>query len=118
MGPGLPIWAAEETEGQLSWVPGSFRDDSRAGLGNLDLKELPTEICFLSTRTGTLDGERCALGPCPCLSGQRVTFICRDLQEHHYQTSETNVLTPRSLQQLTTPIPQFLLLRGLAERFH
>ena len=52
MGPGVPIWAAEETEGQLSWVPGSFRDDSRAGLGNLDLKELPTEICFLSTRTG------------------------------------------------------------------
>ena len=34
MGPGLPIWAAEETEGQLSCMPASLRDDSRAGLGN------------------------------------------------------------------------------------
>lgn len=75
MGPGLPIWAAEETEGQLSWVPGSLRDDSWAGCGNLALKELPNEICFLSMRTGTLEGERCALGPCPFLSGQSVTFI-------------------------------------------
>ena len=34
MGRGLPIWAAEETEGQLSCMPASLRDDSRAGLGN------------------------------------------------------------------------------------
>ena len=42
----------EETEGQLDWVPGSLRDDSWAGCGNLALRELPPEICLLLARTG------------------------------------------------------------------
>ena len=59
----------------LGWVPGSLRDDSWAGCGNLDLKELPTELCLPFVRTRTLEGESCALGLYPFSSGQRITFI-------------------------------------------
>ena len=51
--PSAFVWP-EETEGQLDWVPGSLRDDSWAGCGDLALKELPAEICHLLARTGTL----------------------------------------------------------------
>ena len=49
----------------LGWVPGSLRDDSWAECGNLALKELPAELCLLLGRTGTLEGESCALGLYP-----------------------------------------------------
>ena len=75
VGPGIPSFGwPEESEGQLGRVPGSLREDSRAGSWDLALRELPTELCFLLARTGTLDGEHCALGPCPFLLGQRITF--------------------------------------------
>ena len=64
----------EETEGQLGWGPGSLRDDSWAGCENQALKEVPTEICLLLSRTGTLEGESCTLGLCPFLSGQRLNI--------------------------------------------
>ena len=64
-----PFGWPEETEGHLGWMPGSLRDDSWAGYGNLALKELPTETCLLLARMGTLGGESCALGPC---------FSCQD----------------------------------------
>ena len=35
------------------------------GCGNLAPKEMPIGICFFLVRTGTLEGESCALGPCP-----------------------------------------------------
>ena len=45
----------------------------------------------------------------------------RDSQEHPYLstdlTSRTRLLTLRSLRELTTPLPNLLLLRGLAESF-
>ena len=60
-----PFGWPEETEDQLGWMSGSLGDDSWEGCGNLALKELPTEICLLLVRTGTLEGESCALGSCP-----------------------------------------------------
>ena len=63
----------EETEGKVGWVHG--RDDSLAGFGDLDLRELPTEICLLLARTRTLEDASCALGPCPFLTGQRIKLV-------------------------------------------
>ena len=52
------LWGGpEEPEGQLGWAPGSLHNDSRAESGDLALRELPTEICLLFARTGTLEGE-------------------------------------------------------------
>ena len=48
-------------EGQLGWAPGSLRDDSWAGSGNLVLRKPPTEICLLSARIRNLEGESCVL---------------------------------------------------------
>ena len=70
-----PFGPPEEAEDQLGWMPGSLRDDSWEGCGNLALKELPTEIRLLLARTGTLEGESCALGSCPFWSGQRIPFL-------------------------------------------
>ena len=47
----------EEPESQLGWGPGSLRNDSWAESGDLALRELPTEICLLFARTGTLECE-------------------------------------------------------------
>ena len=43
--------------------------------GDLALREPPAEICLLLARTGTSEGEGCALGPFHFFSEQRVTFI-------------------------------------------
>ena len=56
----------EQTDGQLGWMPGSLRDDSWAGRGNLALKEVPAEICLLLARTGALGWKLC-LGTLPFL---------------------------------------------------
>ena len=108
----------EETEGHLGWVPGSLSDDSWAGCGDLALRELPAELCLLLVRMGTLEGDSCALGSCPFLSGQTVTFVWWrftgiSLLDHHW-TSRTQDLTQRNLQQLTIPPPfPFALQRAL-----
>ena len=71
--------------GQLVWSLGFLSDDSWTGSGG-PLREPPAEICHFLARTETLEGESCALGPCPFLSGQRITSFGRDLQEHCYLT--------------------------------
>ena len=72
--PGLPIWAAWETEDQLGRMPGS-QGWQLGRMWEPGLKELPTEICLLLARTGTLEGKSCALGLCSFLSGQRIHLI-------------------------------------------
>ena len=52
-----PLWWPEEREDQLGWAPGSLSNDSWAESGDLALRELPTDICLLFARTGTLEGE-------------------------------------------------------------
>ena len=71
------IWAAWGIWGPVGfWAPGSLSYDSWTGSGDLALRKLPTEISLLLARTGrTSEGESCALGPCPFLSGQRITFV-------------------------------------------
>ena len=72
----LPLFGqSEEPEGQLGWMPGSLSDDTWAESGDMALRKLPTEIYLLLARTKTLEGKSCALGPCPFLSEQRITFI-------------------------------------------
>ena len=59
-----------------SWVGCLAPSGMTAGqVWDLALKELPTVICLLLGRAGTLEGESCALGLCPFLSEQRITFI-------------------------------------------
>ena len=36
----------------MGWVAGSIKDESWAECGNVDLKELPNEICFYFFRKG------------------------------------------------------------------
>ena len=67
---GLP----EETEDQLGRMPGS-QGWQLGRMWEPGLKELPTEICLLLARTGTLEGKGCALGLCFFLSGQRIHLI-------------------------------------------
>ena len=116
-----PLGQPEEPEGQLVWTPSSLSDDSWARCGNLAPRELPTEICLLLARTGTLVGESCALGPCPFLSGQRITFVWQKftgtLLPDHDLTSRTKDLTPRSLLQLTIPLPHLSCKRALLKAF-
>ena len=50
-----------DTEDLLYWMPVSVRDDGWKECGNLALKELLAEICLPLSRTGTLQGESCAL---------------------------------------------------------
>ena len=52
-----PLWWPEEREDQLGWAPVSLSNDSWAESGDLALRELPTDICLLFARTGTLEGE-------------------------------------------------------------
>ena len=85
-----------------SWAPRSLSDDSWPGSGDLVLKEPPTEVCLLLARTRTLEGESWALGLCPFMSEQRITFVWwrftgTSLPDHDLIT-RTKVLTPRSLQ--------------------
>ena len=47
----------EGSQGQLSWVPVSLRDDNWAGSGDLALRVLPAELCLLSARTRTWEGN-------------------------------------------------------------
>ena len=71
-------WATELNWGDWgpvglgAWLPQGWQLGKS---GDLALKELPTAICLLLARTGTLGGESCALGLCPSLSGQRITLI-------------------------------------------
>ena len=55
-----PTLRPEESKGQLSWVPVSLQDDNWAGSGDLALRVLPAELCLLSARTGTWEGNGCA----------------------------------------------------------
>ena len=57
----------EETEGQWGWMPGSLREDSWAGCGNLALKELPTEICNPLSQDSDFGGWKLCLGILPFL---------------------------------------------------
>ena len=50
-----------DSEELLCWMPVSVGNDGWAECGNLALKELLAEICFVLTSTGTLQGESCAL---------------------------------------------------------
>ena len=69
----------------------------------------------------TSKGESCALGPSPILSVQRVTFVwCRFTGTSYLTldlTSRTKDLTPRSLQQLATPLPHLSYERALFKAF-
>ena len=38
-------------------------------------EELPPEICLLLARTGTVEGESCALQLCPFWSGQNIHLV-------------------------------------------
>ena len=61
------IWLAWGTWGPVgSWVPGSLRDDSWTGSGNLALRELPTDIGLLS-QDWDLGGWKLCLGILPFL---------------------------------------------------
>ena len=78
-----PLWWPEEREDQLGWAPGSLSNDSWAESGDLALRELPTDICLLFARTGTLEGE---IMPWDLtLSGQDKVFG-RELQKHRFLT--------------------------------
>ena len=98
----LPFGWPEETEGQLGWMPGSLRDNSWAGCGNLPLKELPP-----LNQDWDLGGGKLGLGPLPFLfrtQNNRQRFAGTSLPDHD-PTSRAKDLTPRRLQQLTTCLP-------------
>ena len=73
-----------DTEDLLCWMPVFVRDDSWAECGNLALKDLLAEICFPLTRTGTLQGESCAL---------RLLFLVRTENNIHLVEIYRNFIT-------------------------
>ena len=110
-------------------------DDDGAGSVDLALRAPPAKIC-LFPRQGNwpeqgppslsqdldLRGSKLCLGTLPFLvrtedKKYRPILFGGVLQEHRYLTSRTKDLIPRSLQQLTTPLPHLSYKRSLLTAF-
>ena len=102
---------------RTSWVGLQAPSDGWAGSADLAVRDLPAEISLLLARSWTSEGESCAWGPCPFLAEQRVTLVwwrfTGTLFTWPWCDSRIKDLTPRSLQQLTTPLPYLSWKRAL-----
>ena len=116
LGAWLPQWW--QLGGVETWPWGccQLRSASSAGQGTGGRTRLGAVPAFRAggltwmgplplSRAWALEGERWAWWPCPVLSEQRITFVWWRFMGTLWPATRTQDLTPRSLQQLTTPLP-------------
>ena len=120
-----PFGWPEETEDQLSWAPGSLRNDGSAGCGNPGPKGAANCDPPSFSQDWDLGGWKLCLKTLPFfVSTENKSYVVEIHNNiitwplpHHDLTSTAKDLTPKSSQQLTTTLPHLLLLKGFAESF-
>ena len=102
-----------------SWAPGSLSYDSWTVSGDLSLRELPTEICLLFSRTGNSERESCALGPCSFLSENNVCLgeIYRNMVTWPWPDLKNKGSDTKKFATTNHVPPSPFLVKGFPESF-